>query len=381
METKVKFKSSQSQNSELIVFDPNLYFNSLLADIDQAENSIVLESYIFQVDQIGRKVIAALQSALQRGIKIRILIDGIGSSRDADLIVKQLESEDCLVRIFHPLPWDFAAYRRALIAEHSYNRLFYLLGAMNRRNHRKLCLIDNRIAWLGSFNITAAHFNHVLDNSAGNWHDTGLRLTGDLVLDLKANFEEVWQRKTASVTKRTTRFLSNHSIQTRIARNQRLITILKKAKKRIWITNAYFNPSIRLLSALKKSAKRGVDVRILVPSHSDVILFPLLSRTYYADLLNVGIKVFEYRSKLLHSKTMLIDHQVLVGSTNLNYRSFFHDLELDALLTSKESVLCLQQKYEQDLKNSVEITLDHWRNHSWLIKLIGGFSRFFRYWS
>lgn len=255
-----------------------------------------------------------------------------------------------------------------------------MLARINRRNHRKLCLIDEHIAWLGSYNISADHFNQTLHNSDDNWHDTGLRIIGPIVPELKSNFEEVWNRKGGSIAYRTRKFLSNNSIRARLRRNRRLISILQKATERIWITNAYFNPSAAVLNTLKAAARKGVNVRVIAPSHSDVLFFPSLSRTFYVDLLGAGIQVFELNNRVLHSKTMLIDNQVLVGSTNLNYRSFFHDLELDALLNTKESVRCLQEKFCADLKDCTEITLAHSQGYPWLLKIQGWTSRIFRYW-
>lgn len=150
-----------------------------------------------------------------------------------------------------------------------------------------------------------------------------------------------------------------------------MLIMLKQTKKRIWITNAYFNSSIKLLNALKNSARKGIDIRILVPSRSDIFLFPLLSRTYYADLLTAGIKLFELQGRPLHSKTMLI------GSANLNYRSFFHDLELDALFNSEDSVERLSPKFLSDINDSMEITANHWIKYPWLLQILGAVSKFF----
>ncbi|MFT5659189.1 MAG: cardiolipin synthase [Gammaproteobacteria bacterium] len=306
-------------------------------------------------------------------------MDGVGSYDDAGLIAQKMQSENCNVRIFHPLPWNFLAYRKALRAGRWYSQFLYLLASINHRNHRKLCLIDNRVAWLGSYNITASHFNNTFQSHDDDWHDTGLRLSGGIVAELRENFEEVWQRKNHSVVRRAQQFLSNNTILSRIFRNRRLVNKLEKAKNRIWICNAYFNPSFKLQVALKKAAKNGIDVSLLVPSKSDVFLFPSLTRTYYADLINAGIKVYEYPKRTLHSKTMLIDNQVLIGSTNLNYRSFFHDLELDAFLTDQKSVQCMQDKFKVDFENSARITLENWGQHHWLMRMLGWVSHFFRY--
>ncbi|MFT5221587.1 MAG: cardiolipin synthase [Gammaproteobacteria bacterium] len=370
-----------STGPERLYFDPQDYFNGLLQDIAAAEREILLEVYSFRYDRIGRQFIEALVAAKQRGVRIRILIDGIGSYPDANLVAGALLSGHCELRIFHPLPWDFSAYRNALTAGRWYSQILHLIAAINQRNHRKLCVIDESAAWIGSFNVSSAHFNNRLSSDGDSWHDTGLRTTAaDLIADLLSDFDRVWKRKRAPVRSRTRQFLSNHSIRDRFHRNRRLVGFLLTAKHRIWITNAYFNPSRNLLNGLKFAAKRGVDVRVLVPSRSDVFLFPAISRTYYLDLIGAGIRVYEYQNRLLHSKTILFDDQVLIGSTNLNYRSFFHDLELDALLSSRQSMQCMQQRFLTDLELSTEITLDHWQRYPWLLKGLAMFSRLFRYW-
>ena len=376
----LKSEARSTRRSERLIFDADEYYQSMLADIEHANRKIILETYIFHCDEVGQLFLTALAAASKRGVGIRLLVDGVGSYEDASQIADQLESENSQVRIFHPLPWDFPAYRRALFAGRWYSQTLYLLARMNHRDHRKLCIIDDNIAWLGSYNISADHFNRTLQDSSDNWHDTGLRVKGPIVHDLKRNFEEVWHRKGGSITYRTRRFLSNHSIRARKSRNQRLITLLQAVTKRIWITNAYFNPSSKLLSTLKEAARKGIDVRVIVPSRSDVLVFPSLSRTYYADLLGAGIQVYELNNRVLHSKTMLIDNYVLVGSTNLNYRSYFHDLELDVVLSKKESVQCMQGKFSSDLNDCTEITLKNWQSSPWLLTILGWASRVFRYW-
>ncbi len=376
----LKAETRTQEQFEKLIFDPGEYYESMLADIDLALEEIILETYLFQLDEVGQQILSALIAASNRGVRVRLLVDGVGSYDDAKKIAERLDSPNCQVRIFHPLPWDFPAYRRGLTSGHWYSQMLHLLARINRRDHRKLCLIDEQIAWLGSYNISADHFNRTLHNSDDNWHDTGLRVIGPIVPELKRNFEEVWHRKGGSIAYRARNFLSNNSIKARRRRNRRLIDILQEAAERIWITNAYFNPSPGLLKTLKAAARKGVDVRVIAPSHSDVLFFPSLSRTYYVDLLGAGIQVFELENRVLHSKTMLIDNQVLVGSTNLNYRSFFHDLELDALLNSEESVQSLQQKFCADIEDCTEITLANWQDYPWLLKLLGWTSRIFRHW-
>ena len=368
------------QVNRQLYFNPEEYFRDLIADIDSARHEVVLETYIFNLDKTGNQVLAALSGAIARGVKLKLLIDGVGSYGDASLIADRLKSSNSEVRVFHPLPWDFSVYRRALEAGRWYSKIFHLLASINHRDHRKLCLIDNQIAWLGSYNITADHSSPASDSDAEYWHDTGLRVTGLVVKRLAANFNQVWHRKLGSIAERSRHYLAREEISRRRQPKLQLLSELGLAQRRIWITNAYFNPTNKVLRLLKRKARQGVSVQLIVPMRSDIIFFPVLSRSFYSDLLQANIRVFEYGNRVLHSKTMLIDDQLLVGSTNLNYRSFFHDLELDMLLDDAAIVEQMKQRFCSDVADSVEITLRNWEQHPWLLKLLGWLSRFLRYW-
>ncbi|MDC1287009.1 phosphatidylserine/phosphatidylglycerophosphate/cardiolipin synthase family protein [Gammaproteobacteria bacterium] len=363
-----------------LYFTPEEYFNGLINDIDNATRVIYMETYIFRLDTTGNAVLQALCRAIDRGVRLQLLIDGIGSYRDASNIAQRLNSPNSEVRIFHPLPWDFAFYRRALAGEHWYSQVLHLLASINHRNHRKLCLIDEQFAWLGSYNITADHANPGSPDAGDYWHDTGLRASGAVVSALVGNFSEVWLHKLDSIGNRSRRFLTSEAIARRRQPRLQLIRVLANAEQRIWITNAYFNPSNQVLKTLKQKAGEGVSVKLIVPRRSDSIFFPLLSRSFYTDLLHSGIRVFEYANRVVHSKTMIIDEQLLIGSTNLNYRSLFHDLELDLLSAKPQIVAQMEQRFTQDLEASKEITQRLWLQHPWLLKLFGLLSRFLRYW-
>ncbi len=363
-----------------LFFDPHAYFADLVEHIERAAREIVFEIYIFELDAVGMRVLDALESAVDRGVTVRILLDGVGSYRHASRIAERLRGGTCEVRIFHPLPWDFAAYRNALQAGRWYSQLLYFIASINRRDHRKLCIVDGKFAWLGSFNLTAEHFETDHDGGGEYWHDTGLRVSGPMVAMLLANFEQVWHGKRGSFGERSRRFLVHQARSHRRQGRRRLLAVLAHSQTRIWITNAYFNPSRPVLKMLRKKATRGLDVRVIVPSRSDIALFPTLSRSFYSDLLRVGIRVFEYRHQVLHSKTLLVDDQALIGSTNLNYRSLLHDLELDVLLDDPGLVETLGRRFIEDIANSREITLKSWREHPWLLRSLSWISRLLRYW-
>lgn len=363
-----------------LYFEPEAYFAALIDDIEKAQRSLIVETYIFQLDDVGERVLSALVEAVARQVELRILIDGIGSYRDATRIAERLDLERCELRVFHPLPWDFSLYRRALKADRWYSQLLYLIASLNHRDHRKLCIVDDEIAWLGSFNITADHFNRDSKRPGDFWHDTGLRVSGDVVADLRLNFINVWQRKAAAIGERSRRFLAGEERSRRRRQQSQLVQLLDDSKRRIWITNAYFNPSRRVLKILKHQAQQGVSIKLIVPSRSDIFVFPHLSRGFYADLLRVGIQVYEYGHRVLHSKSMLIDDRVVIGSTNLNYRSLLHDLELDILLNDPDILRQMQQRFDANAADSIEITLDKWQRHPRMLRLVAWLSRFLRYW-
>jgi cardiolipin synthase len=369
------------RTGQQLFFHPEEYFAGLIEDIDNAQTRIALEMYIFELDKVGNRVLAALERAAARQVRLQVLIDGVGSYRDANAIATRLDTAQCELRVFHPLPWDFALYRRALGAGRGISRILYFLASVNHRDHRKLCIIDGKTAWLGSYNITDDHFDLHSTRADDYWHDTGLRVTGPVVNRLATNFSEVWERKTGNLRKRSLYFLSGDEVRRRRQRKLQLVQVLALARQRVWITNAYFNPTYRVLRALKTCASNGVSVKLIVPARSDVVFFPLLARSYYSDLLQAGIQVYEYDKRVLHSKTMVIDDQALVGSTNLNYRSLFHDQELDLLIDDGDIVSRLQSRFEQDIEDCREITLlRNPRRHPLLIRPLGWLARFLRYW-
>jgi len=376
-------RDEKSWNEEHLYFEAKSYYDRLLSDLNQAHDEIILETYIFKLDSVGKQVLEALESAAKRGVRIKLLIDGAGSSEDAETIAYALHNPDLPrpnveVRIYHPLPWNFSAYRWALRYKKKkqkkfLEKLWHFITQVNHRNHRKLCIIDERIAWLGSFNITREHEHH-------NWHDSAVRLIGEPIANLKNNFFHVWQRRDRSSRRHVHHFLTNHSLKLRKQKNARLVKIIQQAKTRIWITNAYFSPSNTLLRELKAAVTRGVSVRVIVPSRSDVAIFPAITRTFYADLLAAKLQIYELNTKILHSKTMLIDNQLIIGSTNLNYRSYFHDLELDAILSKPETIHQMEQKFIFDKSQSEEITLHTMKKFPRLVMMVGWFSRLLRYW-
>ena len=337
------------------------YFDKLINSIDNATYTINLEFYIFNYDRVGKRVISALSSAIQRGVTVKVLIDGIGSSDSGTEAAEQLEAVGAEVKIYHPLPWKLSHYPRSLITGNLLYKFFLFFQNINNRDHKKSCIIDSAFLWTGSLNISSQHLSK--ENDGEGWRDYGVFVEGYGVRDIEDSFYRQWNKadlKTEPTSLKGQFKLFRDSINRHARRKNylRLLRHIKNSKHRIWVSSAYFAPSSKVLRALKAASKRGVDVRILVPRCSDVALFPYLTITYYHGLVHAGIRIFEYLPSFLHAKAVIIDDLYLVGSSNFNHRSSLHDLELDIALTHTSTQNQLEHIFNQDMQNSHEIMHD-----------------------
>jgi cardiolipin synthase len=364
-------------DSEQVYFSATQWFADLQRDIAAAKHSICLQTYIFEIDAVGRPLLHALCEARQRGVAVRVIVDGIGSADAAGFLQKTLLERQAELHVYNPLPWRWIAFR--LEQGGWVTRFFERLARVNNRQHSKLCLIDGNVAWTGSFNITN---DHIENNGRGmDWKDCGARVSGERCLLLREFFDAVWDQ---DIAKLSPYFLfhpvTNFSPALRKRRLRTLLQQMHHAKKRIWITSAYFAPTQRIVRALKKAGARGVDVQVMAPAHSDIGFFPALASTYYADLLRAGIHIHEYDEGILHSKHMLIDDLVIVGSSNMNHRSALHDIEMDIELFSQESIVIMEKDFSDSVKKCRNITLENiGRFYAWLLAF-GQIPRLLRYW-
>lgn len=366
-------------SSETLYFDTDQYFDTLLAEIDQAKKSIEIECYIFSVDSLGKRIIHNLLKAAQRGVEVRVMIDGFGSLNWGLEQIAKLTKVGIQVKIFRPLPWRLSLYKRVEVVSGFFTKLIYLTAKINKRNHRKLYVIDRKYAWSGSMNISASHLAHSLDGN--NWFDTGVRITGAPVTELSNSFDDTWYNKAHyAISKKQLPFRTNNNFIKRQQKNAELIRLIRSAKIRIWIVSAYLVPSKRIVRALKKAKQRGVDVVLLISHQSDVTFFPLVSTIYYKEFLASGIKIFEYHKQIVHAKTILLDDLLLLGSSNLNHRSFLHDMELDILLKQPTSVQYLQQRFKQLISKAIRVDSSRLVNQSPYKALLGKILWLIRYW-
>jgi len=372
---------------EQVFANGNHFFMAMLADINAAKKSIAVETYIFHNDKLGQRMAHALMDAAKRGVEVRILVDGAGSPKWTTAFAEKLEAAGAHTRVFHPFPWQLWNWSRSVITAPTLLKIVYLMLKINFRNHRKVFLIDDKIAYTGSYNISKCHLSKEHDGEA--WRDIGVRISNTDLSELIHAFDSAWYHRTISERirdifqhiHRDPPFRLNHTRHRRRFLYKHLLRKITRSKKRIWITNAYFVPDNFLLKRLKYAAQRGVDVRILLPSESDVMMMPLASSTFYFSLLKNDIRVFEYLPSVLHAKTFIVDDWMLVGSSNLNHRSLLHDLEVDVNIHNHTAKKQIEQLFLNDLTQSKELSLTDWHHHRpWRQRLLGRLVLYLKYW-
>lgn len=378
---------NESRKLQQIIFaNGDSYFKSLLIDIAAAQHKIDLETYIFNPDSLGEQVVQALKTAAKRGVKIRVLVDGAGSPVWSGSFAKQLEKVGIETRIFHPLPWNLGQWSRSHVHATYLLKAIYLLLKINSRNHRKVCIIDNKIAYVGSANISKVHLSNQMGGN--NWRDTGIKITGINLSELRAAFNAAWEhlpikerlQKIFSHIDRNPVIRLNNSRHRRRILYKNLLNRIEHCQNRIWMTNAYFVPDNFLLKNLKDAANRGVDVRILLPQKSDIFFMPWASATFYRSLLKAGARIFEYLPSMLHTKVLILDDWIAIGSSNLNHRSLLHDLEVDINIRTAKAKFEIEQQFLADLKNSQEVFLSQWYKRPWYQRFLGKLLLYVKYW-
>ncbi|MBN8547864.1 MAG: phosphatidylserine/phosphatidylglycerophosphate/cardiolipin synthase family protein [Deltaproteobacteria bacterium] len=330
--------------TEHVYVSGDLYFEALLSQISNAASFVWIETYILKDDEIGRKVLAALVAAVRRGIEVRLIVDGVGSQEWIRRKRAEYEKQGLAIRVYRPL--RFAAFWQQLVGLR-FSGVTRLLSHTNRRTHRKLALIDRKIAFVGSMNLCAEPVESVFGTNA--WRDTAVAVTGRAVELLVRSVEDTWVRRRAEGKPRFTGLIrDNRTFIQRLRSHQRLLREIRRARHRIYITTAYFVPEQLLRRALRKAARRGVDVRIILPGTSDVPFLPWVSRLYYAKLQVAGVRVLEYQKNMIHAKTAIIDGSAWVGSSNLNSRSLYWDRELDVRVLQAKSLRVLLDQFALD---------------------------------
>ncbi|MDZ7827752.1 MAG: phospholipase D-like domain-containing protein [Gammaproteobacteria bacterium] len=351
-----------SGNAIRVFVEGDVLFDAMLADIASAQRSVCLESYILSDDAVGREFLEVLAECSRRGLDVRVRVDALGSwlgfsGRSA----RRLKASG--VRFVWSRVWQ---WRKPWL--------------FHRRNHRKLAVIDDRVAYLGGFNITALNSRRVCGDA--RWRDTHVRVSGPLAGMARRAFESFrtgdlsWQ---SEGNRHGMALLTNHARSSRHRLYSWLQDRCDAARERVWLTTPYFVPDSRTQRALCRAARDGVDVRVLVPGKSDVPLVQWAARAAYSRLLAAGIRIHEYQPRVLHAKTLVVDRDwSTVGTANLDYRSLFINFELNLAAECRSLNAILASQFEQDLEESIEVRKEPWSRRPWrarVAELIGWSAR------
>jgi cardiolipin synthase len=350
--------ASTAQSVRLLV-DGAATYAALLDAIAGAREHIHLEYYICQPDSTGNTLLDALVERARAGVKVRLLLDAVGSAKATKRFFAPLLAAGGEFAWFHP-----ARFGR-----------IWTRTWVNMRTHRKIVVIDGRIGFTGGINITDDENDSLRDDA---FRDLHLRIDGDAVRALQVVFIEDWMYATGSrallaeLTRAPLPPRDPGPVDTQVLPSgpdsswesiHRLhVSAIHVARERVWLSTPYFVPSDAALMALTSAALAGLDVRVMVPRRSDSLLVTLAARSYFDDLLAAGVKVYEYGPRMLHTKALLIDDAfALIGSANFDNRSFRLNFELSVLFHDAAIATELAALFEHDLANAPQVRDDRAR--------------------
>lgn len=344
------FRPTRNNHIDVYSSGPE-YFSEFKASISSAKNEILLLYYIWKCDETGKEIRDLLIQKSNEGVKVRVIVDNFGSLAFLGSFSKPLRDAGVEVSGFLPPRfWPWAP-------------------TFNFRNHRKLLCIDGTTSFLGGINIGNEY--------KYDWRDVAIKITGPASQQLEKVFLEDWAFSTKQIVKPTSvesRLESGSDECTVVASGpdcdlncslEILFQLISIAKERVWIQTPYFVPPSSICAALRAAVQRGVDVRIMLPQKNDVYLVGLASRSYYESLLDSGVSIFEYTKEFLHSKTAIVDDYTLIGSSNIDSRSFQLNFELGGIVRSTHIVNKFESIFAVDLSNSIQIDKSTLNSSKW----------------
>jgi cardiolipin synthase len=353
MSLKTSYALYTSNNSVDIFIEGDDKFDALLRDIAAAEHHIHLVYYIVRDDELGRRLVKALAAKAAQGVEVKFLYDHIGSL--------------ALTRKFFQELIDAGGQEAAFFP----SRIPYLNLKINYRNHRKLVIVDGKVGYIGGFNIGDEYLG--LNEHFGEWRDTHLRVRGNAVLQMQAQFLMDWNLATAGRIKVNEQYFpvmgefgsigmqlvaSGPDSEYQQIKNA-YIKMIYAAKHTICMQTPYFVPDESLMTALKIASLSGVDVRIMLPSKPDHFFVYWATHSYLGELLTGGVKCYLYEKGFLHAKTLIVDGKMAsVGTANLDIRSFKLNFEMNAFIYDTQTAERLQQIFEKDAEYSKLLTRD-----------------------
>jgi len=351
-------------NKVTLLFDGPQTMAAMEAAIQGAKSSIHLETYIFDLDPVGQRFAALLMERQRAGVATRIIYDAVGTLRTPQAFFDQLSAAGIALHAFNPVnplrlegPWQ-----------------------PNNRDHRKILVVDGKVAFTGGVNISATYSTSSLFRSKARasdtvgWRDTHLQIEGPAVATLQAIFLKTWNAAhtepmaseglfpalPAAGIKRLRIVASEADGQQEI--HAMYIDAIQAAKKRIFLTCAYFVPDAAMLDALLQAAQRGVEVRVVLPGVQEGGWVFYAGQSFFAQMLEGGIHIHQMQVAVLHAKTAVVDGRwSTVGSTNMDTRSFLHNSEINVVVVDDAFGAAMEAAFAEDLRDSRELGLDAWR--------------------
>ena len=323
-------------------------YDDMLAAIESAQDQILFETYIWKGDATGLRFKRALSAAAGRGVDVYVVYDGF-----ANLVVSPL------FKRFGP---------RLKVLEYPVYSAGWRFFDLRRygRDHRKILVVDDRVAFVGGYNVGAAY--------ATEWRDTHVRITGPGVFDLERAFADFWnlhRRPRHGVRPLLLQTIADWEPRIRVHRNvprlwmfpirSMYLEAVNRASHHIWMTHAYFIPDSDVVDAIAAAARRGVDVRLLLPAISNHVVADWLSRGYYGELLAAGVRIFRFQGAMVHAKTSTVDGRwSTIGTANIDRLSMTGNYEVNVEFIDASFAAEMERIFETDLTNCVELTAEEW---------------------
>lgn len=374
-------------NKVTLLFDGPATMKEMMAAASAAKSTINLETYIFDQDEIGLQFADILIAKQGQGVTVNILYDSVGTLGTPKEFFDRMKAAGISMIAFNPVnpaarvgKWE-----------------------LNNRDHRKLMVVDGKVAFTGGINISKTYANSsffrstrqpdTTDSKQVGWRDTHIKIEGPAVAALQWTFVNTWVDQDAGDLPEREYFPALAPVGDKIVRvlatsperdseiYKAFILAINESKKSVHITSAYFVPDRQFVDALVSAAKRGVDVRLVLPGVTDHGLVFHAGRAFYDELLAGGVKIFQLQVAILHAKTAVIDGTwSTVGSANIDRRSFLHNYELNVVVVDPAFGRDMESAFAEDLRDSKKITLEQWRSRPWTDRIKEFAARLTEYW-
>jgi len=378
-------------NRTTLFEDGESTYVAMFKAIAAAKKHINVETYIIEDDEVGKRFSDALIAKQKQGVQVALMYDSVGSIATPKAFFQRLNNGGIKTLEFNPV--------NPLLAKKGWE--------LNQRDHRKLLIVDGRTVFLGGINISSVYSSGLSGHRKGQtskksngqdklpWRDTHLMVEGPVAAEFQKHFMASWIKQKGSALPDKEYFPAQMAKGKEVVRAiassaddegggqiySTLVSAINSAETSIFLTNAYFAPDEHFMKALADAVARQVDVKIILPSKTDSELVFHAGRSYYAALLDSGVKIYERGEALLHAKTALIDGVwSTVGSTNLDWRSFLHNDEINAVILGAEFAQQMNKLFEKDLAASTQVTQETWAARSLLFRLKEQGARLWVYW-